>query len=105
MLAVQNAVDRRDIGVATGSTNLFRALGGSVAVALYGAILTGGLDGARTGSQTAVADALQPVFLVAAGIAVVALAAVLFLREVPLATVSGHDRKPEGQGAGVPRAA
>ena len=105
VLAVQNGVDRRDIGVATGSTNLFRALGGSVAVALYGAILTGGLDGARTGSQTAVADALHPVFLVAAGIAVVALAAVLFLREVPLATVSGHDRKPEGQGAGVPRAA
>jgi EmrB/QacA subfamily drug resistance transporter len=85
VLAVQNGVDRRDIGVATGSTNLFRALGGSVAVALYGSILAGGLDGGQGGSPAAVADALHPVFLLAAGIAVLALISVLFLREVPLA--------------------
>jgi hypothetical protein len=82
---VQNGVDRRDIGVATGSTNLFRALGGSVAVALYGSILAGGLDGGQGGSPAAVADALHPVFLLAAGIAVLALTSVLFLREAPLA--------------------
>ena len=84
VLALQNGVDRRDIGTATGSANLFRALGGSVAVALYGSILTGGLDAGRSGSPAAVADALHPVFLLAAGIAVLALIAVLFLREVPL---------------------
>ena len=31
LVAVHNAVDRRDLGVATGATNLFRALGGSLA--------------------------------------------------------------------------
>jgi len=89
VLAVQNGVERRDIGIATGSTNLFRALGGSVAVALYGSILAGGLHG---GSRAAVATALHPVFLIAAGIALLALLTVLCLREVPL-------RGPVPQGA------
>ena len=43
-VAIQNAVDRRDIGIATGSANLFRALGGSVGVALFGAIFAARLD-------------------------------------------------------------
>ena len=43
-VAIQNAVERSDIGVATGSANLFRALGGSVGVALFGAIFAGRLD-------------------------------------------------------------
>jgi EmrB/QacA subfamily drug resistance transporter len=43
-VAIQNAVERRDIGIATGSANLFRALGGSVGVALFGAIFAAGLD-------------------------------------------------------------
>ena len=43
-LAIQNAVERRDIGIATGSANLFRALGGSVGVALFGAIFAARLD-------------------------------------------------------------
>jgi MFS family permease len=89
VLAVQNGVERRDIGIATGSTNLFRALGGSVAVALYGSILASGLDG---GGPAAVASALHHVFLIAAGIAVLALLTVLCLREAPL-------RGPVPQGA------
>ncbi|HEX6513360.1 MAG TPA: MDR family MFS transporter [Chloroflexota bacterium] len=36
--AVQNAVERRELGTATGTANLFRALGGSVGVAVYGSI-------------------------------------------------------------------
>jgi EmrB/QacA subfamily drug resistance transporter len=43
-VAVQNSVDRADIGIATGSANLFRALGGSVGVALFGAIFAARLD-------------------------------------------------------------
>jgi EmrB/QacA subfamily drug resistance transporter len=43
MVAIQNAVDPRQIGTATAGANLFRALGGSVGVAVYGAILTAGL--------------------------------------------------------------
>ena len=38
VIAVQNAADRRDIGIATASTNLFRALGGSVGVAVFGSV-------------------------------------------------------------------
>lgn len=43
-VALQNAVDRRDIGIATASANLFRALGGAVGVAIFGAILASRLD-------------------------------------------------------------
>src|SRR3954464_5045795 len=43
-VAVQNAVPRTDIGIATASANLFRALGGSVGVALFGAIFAARLD-------------------------------------------------------------
>jgi EmrB/QacA subfamily drug resistance transporter len=44
VVAIQNAVERSDIGIATGSANLFRALGGSVGVAMFGAIFAGRLD-------------------------------------------------------------
>jgi EmrB/QacA subfamily drug resistance transporter len=44
MIAIQNAVERRDIGIATASANLFRSLGGSVGVALFGAIFASRLD-------------------------------------------------------------
>jgi hypothetical protein len=43
-IAIQNAVDRRDIGIATASANLFRALGGSVGVAVFGAIFATRMD-------------------------------------------------------------
>lgn len=43
MVAIQNAVDPRRIGTATAAANLFRALGGSVGVAAYGAIFAAGL--------------------------------------------------------------
>jgi hypothetical protein len=43
MVAIQNAVSPREIGTATAAANLFRALGGSVGVAVYGAVLAAGL--------------------------------------------------------------
>src|SRR6266536_4649461 len=43
VVAIQNAVDRREIGTATASANLFRAVGGSVGVAIYGAVFANGL--------------------------------------------------------------
>jgi EmrB/QacA subfamily drug resistance transporter len=43
VVAIQNAVEPREIGTATAAANLFRALGGSVGVAIYGAIFTAGL--------------------------------------------------------------
>lgn len=40
MLAVQNTVDSRDLGVATASVQLFRNLGGTIGVAVMGTILS-----------------------------------------------------------------
>ena len=39
MTAVQNSVDRRDMGAATASVTFFRSMGGAVGTALFGAIL------------------------------------------------------------------
>jgi hypothetical protein len=38
-VAIQNAVDRGDMGVATSASSFFRSLGGAVGVAVAGAIL------------------------------------------------------------------
>ena len=43
VLAVQNAVEFRFIGVATSGATLFRSIGGSVGVAAFGAIFSNGL--------------------------------------------------------------
>ena len=84
-VAIQNSVDRRDLGIATASANLFRSLGGAVGVAVYGALFGGRLDaGSATQSPESVADALQTVFLVAAPVAALGALVVLFLKEVPL---------------------
>jgi EmrB/QacA subfamily drug resistance transporter len=40
VLAVQNAVDPRDMGTATSSTTFFRSIGGSFGVAIFGAIFS-----------------------------------------------------------------
>jgi EmrB/QacA subfamily drug resistance transporter len=111
VLAVQNAVDYRNLGVATSGATLFRSIGGSFGVAAFGAVFSAGLAAnlaARlpTGATlpmasdaTAVAAlspamrtvylesfvaALQPVFLVAAAIALVAFALTWLFKEVPL---------------------
>jgi hypothetical protein len=39
-LAVQNAVDRKDLGTATSSVTFFRSIGSSLGAAIFGAILT-----------------------------------------------------------------
>lgn len=40
MLAVQNAVDAKDLGVATASVQLFRNLGGTIGIAVMGTVLS-----------------------------------------------------------------
>jgi EmrB/QacA subfamily drug resistance transporter len=112
VLAVQNAVPYEELGVATAGATLFRSIGGSVGVPIFGAIfanqlasnlhhnfphgIPGGaprptpsvVDNLPAGVHrlyiSAYTDALHPVFLVAAGIAVVAFALTWFLHEVPL---------------------
>jgi DNA-binding MarR family transcriptional regulator len=114
VLAVQNAVEYRELGVATSGATLFRSMGGAIGVPIFGAIFANQLDGnlaaafpggvgAGDGSFqgspaeigklppaihqpfiTAYADSLGVVFLIAAVVALVAFALTWFLREVPL---------------------
>jgi EmrB/QacA subfamily drug resistance transporter len=89
-IAIQNTVDRSDLGIATATANLFRSLGGSVGVAVFGAVFAGRVGTASTdaasltASPAAIADALSTVFLIAAPIAALGLVVVLFLRDTPL---------------------
>ncbi|AVT31267.1 MULTISPECIES: MDR family MFS transporter [unclassified Plantactinospora] len=45
VLAVQNAVEMRDLGAGTSAATFFRSLGGSFGVAILGAVLSAGLSG------------------------------------------------------------
>jgi EmrB/QacA subfamily drug resistance transporter len=91
VIAVQNAVQRRELGVATATTGFFRALGGAVGAAVLGAVFAaragtprGDAAGLSPAARADVVDAVQTVFLVAAPIAALALVVVLALKEVPL---------------------
>jgi len=111
VLAVQNAVDYRDLGVATSGVSLFRSTGGSVGVSLFGAIFAGSLASGlaahlpagvhlptatepsaiaalpaalRAAYLEAFTAALHPVFLSAAGIAALSFALSWLLQEAPL---------------------
>ena len=48
-LVVQNSVERRDLGVATASSQFFRNVGSTVGIALFGTVLTSGLGAAIAG--------------------------------------------------------
>jgi EmrB/QacA subfamily drug resistance transporter len=68
--AIQNAVERPDLGVATSTSAFFRSLGGAVGVAISGAILTarlqvlmpGGIRNVGLGGHLPSADHLAVVF-------------------------------------------
>jgi MFS family permease len=81
IVAVQNSVDRRELGIATATTGFFRALGGAVGAAVLGAVFA-----ARAGAGADIVDGVQTVFLVATPLAALALLAVLRLPELPLRT-------------------
>lgn len=50
-LAVQNEFEQQDLGVATSSSQLFRSLGSTVGIAIFGAVLTAGVTGGLTNIQ------------------------------------------------------
>jgi EmrB/QacA subfamily drug resistance transporter len=81
--AVQNAVERRELGVATATTSFFRALGGAVGAAVLGAVFAAQMDAGAT-DGAGVIEGAQAVFVVAAALAALALLVVLALVEVPL---------------------
>lgn len=50
-LAVQNEFEQQDLGVATSSSQLFRSLGSTIGIAVFGAVLTQGLTSHLTNIQ------------------------------------------------------
>ncbi len=91
IIAVQNGVDRRELGVAMAVTSFFRALGGAVGAAILGAIFAARLGTVGSGTiavgragRADVIDGVHTVFLVTAPIALLALLAVIAIKEVPL---------------------
>jgi MFS family permease len=91
VVAVQNSVDRRELGVATATTGFFRALGGAVGAAILGAVFAAQAGPRASGGgahalRSDVIDGVQTVFLVAAPLAALALIVVLRLPELPLQT-------------------
>ena len=106
VVAVQNSVERRELGVATAVTGFFRALGGAAGAAVLGAVFaaqagTRASEAAGSALRSDVIDGVQAVFLVAAPLAALALLVVLRLPELPLKT----GRPPAGDRRGEPRLA
>jgi len=126
VLAAQNAVDYRYLGVATSGTTLFRSIGGSIGVSLFGAIFAAGLathlaaalpaatqlpnatapaairalpSGTRTLYRDAFTAALHPVFIDGAAIGALAFALTWFLREIPLRGTPSTPSRPAPSGA------
>ena len=118
IIAVQNSVDYKHLGVATSGTMLFRSLGGALGVAMFGAIFANGLHAQLAGPGmeflstvlpsavrglppslhqeyiTAVMAALRPVFLAAAIVSAFGFALAWLLHESPLR----EGAAPEGMG-------
>jgi EmrB/QacA subfamily drug resistance transporter len=111
VLAVQNAVDYRFLGVATSGSTLFRQIGGSIGVSAFGAIFSNRLahelatrlprgvhipaaanplavrnlpPAVHAPYVAAFAAALRPVFLTAAAVSLVGFLLTWLLRELPL---------------------
>jgi len=102
IIAVQNGVDRRELGVAMAVTSFFRALGGAAGAAILGAIFAARVGTAGTGTiavkaagRADVIGGVHIVFLVTAPIALLALLAVIAIKEIPLRG-AGQPPRPDG---------
>jgi hypothetical protein len=105
LLAAQNAVAHEDLGTATSTALLFRSLGNTIGIPIFGGILNAGLaDRARDGA--AFAHAVPPVFMAAVPIALVSILVATRLPERPLREVdafgAGATGPPVGTVASVP---
>ena len=129
VLAVQNAVDYAELGVATSGATLFRSMGGSLGTAVLGAIFSNRLADELTGTPaaevgsgaidpsameslpaavrdpyiSAFTDSLSTVFLVATAIVAARLPAVVVHRGAAAAQDRRHGRRGRGVRAAHPR--
>jgi EmrB/QacA subfamily drug resistance transporter len=130
VLAAQNDVPATELGAATSTLTFFRSMGGAIGVSALGAVLASRVTSlladkfgpAATGGGTAkvpdltklppevlqgvrevYGQATADLFLVGAPIALLAVIAVLFIKEKALHTLSGDERRAQEEAAaGVP---
>ncbi|MFC1420495.1 MDR family MFS transporter [Streptacidiphilus cavernicola] len=97
MTIAQNSVELKHMGVASAASTLFRTLGGSLGVALFGSLFSRHV---HQGVQTAhaVAAGTQQLFLWGAVISLAAVVAAWFVTEVPLRGKPGSAPAPAGPG-------
>jgi EmrB/QacA subfamily drug resistance transporter len=114
VLATQNEAPVEDLGVATSTVSFSRAVGGSVGVALFGALFSSRIaellgksakldvtpemirnlpHAQQVVTAEAFSDAITRVFLFAVPLLVVAFVLTWFLQETPLRTASGQARR------------
>jgi hypothetical protein len=133
VLAVQNTVDLRDMGVASSVVTFFRSMGGAIGVSLLGAVAAnqitdkvtsglrqmgitpaagGGSESLDVGSlpgpvqtmfRAVYGDVIGNVFVIAAAASVAVVLAVVFIKEVPLRRT--HSLAPEEPSAAEPEPA
>ena len=112
VVGVQNASDPRDVGAATGAVTLTRMAGASIAISIYGAVLSGfvkaqdvaipgigNIDELTPAALAALpprsremvaaiyANAFHPVFLSMAGLIAIGLVAAISLKNTRLPTI------------------
>jgi EmrB/QacA subfamily drug resistance transporter len=130
VLAAQNDVPAAELGATTSALTFFRSMGGAIGVSALGAVLASRVTTllaerfgpAATGGGTAkvpdlatlppavraivadvYGDATADLFLVGAPIALLAVIAVIFIKEKALHTLSGDERRVQEEAAtGVP---
>jgi EmrB/QacA subfamily drug resistance transporter len=78
LLAGQNAIEYRHLGIATGALNFFKSIGGAFGAALFGAILAHGL------ASGGLVHAYRTVFLWTVPFMALALILAVIMREKPL---------------------
>ncbi|GAA2559614.1 MDR family MFS transporter [Winogradskya consettensis] len=89
VLVVQNVVPLSDIGAASSTVAFFRSLGGTIGVAVLGAVLArqvASSTAAGASPATAFGDATGQVFLISAAVAALGIVAAVLLRPVTLRT-------------------
>jgi len=115
--AAQNAVPRALLGTATASGVMFRQIGGSLAVAVFGAIMAARLAGSmgdagslasemapqalaqldpaiRETIALTIVDAISPIYWAVAGLAIIGFVFASLLQEIPLANRMVSNDKP-----------